>query len=99
MGVIVGVVTVLIGLAGFLAAAYINPAGAWNGWVIGSIEHVSSYWPSTPTQFTIAGLATSINQVIPFGSGVIYEILDALMVMFSLMMIIKIYKLIPFKAT
>lgn len=89
----------LFGLVAFLASAYLNPTGAWNGWVIGAIDHVAANFPSTPQQYTLAGLADSIADVIPFGTGIIFEIFQSLIGLGGLMVIIKIYKLIPFKAT
>lgn len=102
MGFLIPVAVVavtLFGLVAFLASAYVNPTGAWNGWVIGAIDHIASFFPSTPNQYTLSGLANSIADVVPFGSGIIYEMFQSFIALGALMVIIKIYKLIPFKAT
>jgi len=89
----------LFGLVAFLASAFLNPTGAWNGWVIGAIDHIAAFFPSTPQEYTLAGIAGSIADVLPFGTGIIFEIFQSFLALGGLMVIIKIYKLIPFKAT
>ena len=77
-----------------------DPEGAINTFLIKGINLISVVFPSTPEDLKIASIINGLGDQLPLvGKAVIYEILQTLAVIFGLTLAIKIYKLIPFKAT
>ena len=77
-----------------------DPDGAINSFLIIGIDLISSVFPSTPEDLKIASIINSLGDSLPLvGKAVIFEILQTIGVIISITAIIKIYKLIPFKAT
>lgn len=80
--------------------AFANPQGAANLFICKIIDVVASVWPSTPDNLKVANLLGSIGGSIPIvGYGIVLDIAQMIGVMFGIVVIVKVYKLIPFKAT
>lgn len=95
---ITAVFSALIGIFPVILAAFENPQGAINGFLCRAIDLVASPFPSTPPGLKIGSLINSIGSAIPIvGSGVVYEIFEAGLSVFAIIILVKIYKLIPFK--
>ena len=63
-------------------------------------HNIAPIFPSTPENIKIANIINYISDQMPVvGKSVIFEILQTLGIIFSILVVIKIYKLIPFKAT
>jgi hypothetical protein len=81
-----------------IIGAIANPAGAVNSFLCRAIDLVASVFPSTPPNLKIATLLTSAGDSIPIvGRAVVYDIFSTIAIMFAVVLIIKVYKLIPFK--
>lgn len=89
----------LIDLIDFLWDVLNDPIGAFNSLVCVLIDLLDLVWIfSTPENLTVGALIESIE--IPLiGRGALYEIIQAIQGIFVIWVTIKIYKLIPFKAT
>lgn len=85
-------------IVAFLLGAFMNPQGAWNQIVVGAIDHVSAIFPSTPDEFKLINLVNQVADGLPlFGQRFVFNIFRAIGVIGGLSIVIKIYKLIPFK--
>lgn len=94
------VATGLASVVSFLLGALANPQGLWNQICVAAIDFVAQFFPSTPTEYTIGSVIDSIAVKMPLvGRGIIYEIFQVILVIAGLELAIKVYKLIPFKAT
>jgi hypothetical protein len=88
----------------FLLGALANPQGWMNSVICTAIDYIASIFPSTPDDMKIGtvvstlinGLGSSIPIV---GVGIIREIFTTFLTIAGLALAIKIYKLLPFKAT
>lgn len=90
-------VTTIVAL---LLAAIADPNGWINSIICGAIDAISSIFPSTPENLKVSSFITLIGDNLPLiGKGVIYEIFLTITTITTIAGIIKIYKLIPFKAT
>jgi hypothetical protein len=97
---VIALATGAIGLVTFLAAGLADPSGWCNSIICTVIDHISSVFPSTPSNLTIASFVQSVAGALPqFGMSVIYDIMSTIASIMALSLVIKIYKLIPFKAT
>lgn len=77
-----------------------NPLGAVNAFINVIIDAVASVWPSTPPSLKIAALIDSVAATMPgVGRGIIREFFVTISSFFALAVVIKIYKLLPFKAS
>lgn len=86
------------GIISFLIGALANPAGLANSIICGAIDIVVGLLPSTPSGLTIGGIINSASASMPaVGRGIIAEIFTTISLMVGLAIIVKIYKLIPFK--
>jgi hypothetical protein len=87
-------------IVAFLLGALANPQGLMNQIICRVIDYIAMLFPSTPPSLTVAGMLQSASTNMPaFGSGVIREVLSTLAIIFGLSLVVKIYKLLPFKAT
>lgn len=88
----------VVGLVAFLVGALLDPQGFLNQLVCGAIDGIANFFPSTPDNLKIAYIVNSLGDSIPVvGRAVIREIFSTIGIIFSLVAIIKIYKLLPFK--
>lgn len=77
-----------------------NPEGAVNTFLIRMIDNVAFYFPSTPNNLKIGSLLGSVANMMPIvGQAIVYDIAQTIAAIFSIMAVIKIYKLIPFKSS
>lgn len=87
-------------LVAFLLGALLNPQGFLNSLICGAIDMIASVFPSTPDNLKVASLIDSIASSMPaVGRGIIREFFVTISAIVAIMSIIKIYKLLPFKAT
>lgn len=95
-GIVIGLGVVLA----FVVAAIADPSGWLNQSICYVIDMLVSVFPSTPSALRLEGIITSISAVIPpIGVYAIREAYHAFRDVFSLIVVFKIYKMIPFKAT
>lgn len=95
-------VKVALALSSFLAVvlgAMADPAGAVNSFMVRLIDWTAIYWPETPQGMQIATLITQAIDPSSVGGAVVLEIASTASLMLSVVLLIKLYKLIPFKAT
>ena len=88
------------GIMRIIMGAIVNPEGAVNTFLIKFIDLVSLVFPSTPDSLKIGTLISTLGEAIPMiGKSVIYEVFQTVGIILVLSLAVKIYKLIPFKAT
>jgi len=101
--VIVFFVSVVVIIA-FLLGALADPQGWMNSVVDTTIDVIAAVLPSTPDNIKIGTIIESVistagTSMPLIGSGIIREVFTTISIIAGLSLIIKIYKLIPFKAT
>lgn len=75
-----------------------DPVGTVTYFACQFITFIFGFFPSTPEALTLQGLANKLGNALPFvGSSIIYSILRDFSLILGLALIVKIYKLIPFK--
>lgn len=90
----------LVPAIGILLETISDPAGALNQLLVTMIDYVAIYWPETPEQLKLSNLV--MGQLEPgtsVGEAIIIDIFQTAFLMLSVVVVIKLYKLIPFKAT
>ncbi|MGK7893256.1 MAG: hypothetical protein AB4372_06405 [Xenococcus sp. (in: cyanobacteria)] len=77
-----------------------NPEGAVNTFLVKMIDLIAPFFPATPPNLKLSYLIDSVDSVMPaVGKAVIFEIFQSIALIISVSIVIKVYKLIPFKAT
>jgi len=79
--------------------ALADPTGAFNALIVRLIDFAALYWPSTPEELKIANLIFPQSGTVPIGKYFIVEIFSTAFLMMGVIAFVKLYKLIPFKAT
>lgn len=88
------------GLIAFLVGALADPQGFINQSLCFAIDMIAALFPSTPEGLKVASIINLASEKMPlFGRGIISEIASTIGIIFGLTLVIKIYKLIPFKAS
>ena len=83
-----------------LVIAATDPTSFINTLICGLIDIVSIPFPSTPTELKLSSIVNLLSSTLPvFGKAIIESIIGTVRDLFVLYISIKIYKLIPFKAT
>jgi len=84
----------------FLLGALLNPQGFMNDVICFAIDYISALFPSTPENLKIATIVNNLGDSVPLvGRGVIREVFITISSIVLISLAIKIYKLLPFKAT
>lgn len=87
-------------IAAFLLGALADPQGLMNAIVIKTIDSMIFLLPSTPEEYKVANIISSAGDSMPLvGKAVVMEIASTIAIIAGIALAIKIYKLIPFKAT
>jgi len=82
----------------FLLGALINPGGAANFVICKIIDVIDVALPSTPPALQISSLLQTASTGVPLvGYGVFQLIASTIFQFFLITVVIKVYKLIPFK--
>lgn len=90
----------LVTVAAFLIGALNNPQGLMNQMIVSGINYIAAIFPSTPENLKIGNLISSLGDTIPaIGTGIISEIFTTISTIAGISLAIKIYKLLPFKAS
>lgn len=90
----------LLNAVGWVAAACLSPISFLNFAFCSLIDLLVSVWPVTPDNLKIAHLVAQVADQMPaVGADIIWDILESIAIIFFMSALIKIYKLIPFKAT
>lgn len=90
-------VTVIVAL---ILGCIADPSGAVNKFICTIIDVVSVIFPSTPTQLRLGSLIDSASSIAPaFGTSILRDIASTVGSIFTISLVIRIYKLIPFKAS
>ncbi|MEM9817615.1 MAG: hypothetical protein AAF827_14600 [Cyanobacteria bacterium P01_D01_bin.6] len=95
---IVRIAIAVLGPLGVILGTFANPEGAVNSFLVRLIDWIAPYMPSTPENLKLANLIFS-GGAIPIGQAVLNDVFQLIGLMLGVVLIIKIYKLIPFKAT
>jgi hypothetical protein len=97
------ITVVFIALSGFfsmLIGAVRNPAGFFNTLVCNLIDLIAAIFPSTPERFQIVKVLDAIASVMPVvGRRIVYDIAGTFALMALLLLVVKVYRLLPFKAS
>lgn len=96
---VVRIALAFLGPLGIILGAIIHPQGAVNGFVCRVIDLVAYAWPSTPPHLKLASLLSGAFAPDDIGGYVVYEMFTTGAIMLSIVLLIKLYKLIPFKMT
>lgn len=97
---LVSIGTGFVVLISWLLGAIADPQGFLNGVVNATIDVVASVLPTTPDSLKIGTIINNVAGLMPgVGRAVISEIFFSISAIFLLFAAVKIYKLIPFKAT
>jgi uncharacterized membrane protein len=81
----------------FMVECINNPKGAINTFMIHFIDVIVDQFPSTPAQYTLSGLLSSYQATSPVISvGILSELFTMVIPIFSLYLLVKIYKFLPF---
>lgn len=95
-GVVIGLGIVIA----FVVAAIADPSGWLNQSICFVIDMVVQFLPSTPQNLRLEGVVVTLSSHIPvIGLYAVREAFRAFRDIFSLIVIFKLYKMIPFKAT
>lgn len=83
-----------------LVGAVLDPGGAINAFLCFCIDIVAAVWPATPNDLKLGSLLASFAQSFPLvGWGIILEIIQTCVSMLVIVLLVKLYKLLPFKAS
>ena len=97
---VIVVCTGLIGIVAFLVAALNDPQGWMNSVVITTIDSIANVFPSTPEELKIGTIINTVGDSMPLvGRAVVKEVFVTISSMAGIALVVKIYKLIPFKAS
>lgn len=96
---LVALLASLVGVFSVIIGAFLNPAGAINSFCVRMIDLVASVWPSTPPGLTLSALIFPATGGTTLGRAFLLELFSTAFAMFAIVLIVKLYKLIPFKAT
>lgn len=87
-------------IVAWLLGAIQNPSGFLNGIICAVIDAVASILPSTPSTLKVGYLLDVASSSMPaIGRSVLSEVFITITAIFLLVAAVKLYKLIPFKAT
>ena len=90
----------LTAIVKFFLGALEDPHGFANNLIIGAIDNIVAVFPSTPEEYKIFNLLNAIGDSLPIvGKAIVYDIAITIASIAAISLTIKIYKLIPFKAT
>jgi hypothetical protein len=97
------VVVFFTSVASFVAlvlGCLLDPSGAVNTFICRVIDMIASIFPATPDNLKLGYFINQAGSFFPaFGIGIIGEIVSTISSIFLISLAIRIYKLIPFKAT
>jgi len=80
--------------------AIADPEGWINSVICGAIDMIAVLFPSTPDNLKIAYLLNSVAAELPMvGRAIVFDTFQTIASISAMTIIVKIYKLIPFKAT
>lgn len=87
-------------IVSLLLGCIADPSGAVNQFICTIINAISSVFPSTPDNLRLGKLIDAVASIAPaFGTALIRDIATTIGSVFTVSLAIRIYKLIPFKAT
>ena len=90
----------IITIVTILVAAVVDPKGFINQLICGLIDLIAIPFPSTPDSLKLSSIINTLSLALPvFGKALIQSIIGTFADLFFLYATIKIYKLIPFKAS
>jgi hypothetical protein len=95
---VVRIALAVLGPLGLVLGAIADPSGALNGLVCRLIDALALAWPSTPENLKIANLIFSDGSI-GVGESIVIDIFQTAFLVLSIIALVKLYKLIPFKMT
>lgn len=94
---VVRIALAILGPLGIVIGAVANPQGAVNGFLCRMIDVIASVWPSTPSSLKLSNLFASSDAASGIYGYLVSEIFSLALVCLSIVALVKLYKLIPFK--
>lgn len=80
-----------------MVATISNPQGAINQFMIHCIDVIFELWPETPSHLKIASILSKFAAKVPsVGWGILWETIQGLLGILTLVLFVKLYKLLPF---
>lgn len=96
----VAIIMSVTSIVAVLITCVSSPQSAVNQLICTVIDMVSGFLPSTPDNLKLGSILNQATSTMPnLGRGIIGEIFLTTSAIFGITIAIKIYKLIPFKAT
>jgi hypothetical protein len=83
----------------WIVAIFKNPLGFFNQCINYVIDLMSAILPSTPDNLKIGSLISNVGDTTGLGRSLISTLFDTFAQLAGIALVIKIYKLIPFKMT
>lgn len=83
-----------------ILGAIANPKGAVNKFLVLMIDNIATVFPETPDNLKVFNVLDSVGDSLPsIGRSIVYDVAATIASIVAIMIVVKIYKLIPFKAT
>ncbi len=76
-----------------------NVTGAVNQLLVNIIDWIAEFWPSTPDNLKLANIINAATADTGIGSAIVYETFQTIFLLLAVVALVKLYKLIPFKAS
>ncbi len=90
----------VVSIVAFLLGALANPQGFLNQMICSAIDAIAYIFPSTPDNLKIGTMINNLGDSMPLvGRGIVREVFTSISIIIGLVSIVKIYKLLPFKAS
>lgn len=87
-------------LIAFLLGGLANPQGLMNKIIIKTVDVIAAILPETPSNLKVSSVLNSVAGFMPnVGRDIVYEVASTIAAIAAISLVVKIYKLIPFKAT
>ena len=93
------VISSLMGAVAIVVGTIQNLGGAVNTLLVNLINLVADVWPSTPDEIKLATLIENAGNSTGIGTAIIYDTFQTAFLVLSIVALVKLYKLIPFKMT
>lgn len=89
----------IVGFISIVIGAISDPAGAVNSFICRMIDLISIVWPSTPESLKLSNIIFPQLGGLSIGRAFLVEFFNTAFLMLGILLVVKLYKLIPFKAT
>jgi hypothetical protein len=92
--------TSVASIVALVLGCILDPAGAINTFICKVLDIIASVFPSTPDNLKLGFFVNQASAFLPaFGASIIGDIVSTISSIFLISLAVRVYKLIPFKAT